>query len=119
MEVFRRELDALLRHLGIADQYVVLGQSCGGMLAMERAFEHPAGLKGLVICDSMPSFPLWVEEADKLRSQLPPEVEETLRSHRRARRAGRAGVQSKVCHHHPVRAGESPVRCPCSPRTRP
>ncbi len=84
MEVFKRELDALLRHLNIADQYVVLGQSCGGMLAMEHALEHPGGLKGLVICDSMPSFPLWVEEADKLRSQLPPEVEETLRSHEAA-----------------------------------
>jgi len=84
MDVFKRELDSLLRHLGIADQYVVLGQSCGGMLAMEHALEHPAGLKGLVIADSMPSFPLWVEEADKLRSQLPPEVEATLRAHEAA-----------------------------------
>lgn len=84
MEVFKRELVALVEHLGIADRYVVLGQSCGGMLAMEHALEHPVGLQGLVIADSMPSFPLWVEEADKLRSQLPPEVEQTLRSHEAA-----------------------------------
>ena len=45
MELFKRELDALLRHLAIADRYVVLGQSCGGMLAMEHGLEHPGGLR--------------------------------------------------------------------------
>jgi L-proline amide hydrolase len=81
MELFKEELYALIQHLGFAERYAVAGQSCGGMLALEHGLDHPTGLRGLVICDSMASFPLWVEEADRLRAELPVEVEAVLRSH--------------------------------------
>jgi L-proline amide hydrolase len=81
MSLFQRELNHLVDHLQMRDRYAVLGQSCGGMLAMEHALEQPHGLQALVIADSMPSFPLWVAEADRLRLELPPEVEATLRRH--------------------------------------
>jgi L-proline amide hydrolase len=43
VDLFRRELDALLEHLGISDRYHVLGQSWGGMLGMEHALEPRPG----------------------------------------------------------------------------
>ena len=80
-QLFKDELDALLGHLGLADDYALVGQSWGGMLAMEHAADQPAGLRALVVADSPASIPLWVAEANRLRAQLPPEVEATLRRH--------------------------------------
>ncbi|MGI5492659.1 proline iminopeptidase-family hydrolase [Microtetraspora malaysiensis] len=82
--LFLDELDNLLAHLGIADRYHVLGQSWGGMLAAEHAVRVPSGLRGLVIANSPASMELWREECDRLRSELPPDVERTLRAHEAA-----------------------------------
>lgn len=80
-ELFKAELGALVAHLGLADRYAVVGQSWGGMLGMEHALTHPPGLRALVVADSPASMQLWVAEANRLRAELPPEVEETLRGH--------------------------------------
>lgn len=84
VDLFLAELDNLLAHLGIAGDYAVLGQSWGGMLAAEHAVRGPAGLKALVIADSPASMATWVAEANRLREQLPPEVQATLLAHERA-----------------------------------
>jgi L-proline amide hydrolase len=84
VELFRRELNALRDHLGISDRYHVLGQSWGGMLGMEHALEHPPGLRSLVVANSPASLELWVQEANRLRSLLPPDVQETLTRHEQA-----------------------------------
>ena len=42
-QLFKDELEELTGHLGIADRYAVVGQSWGGMLAMEHALDHPRG----------------------------------------------------------------------------
>jgi L-proline amide hydrolase len=84
VELFRRELSALVEHLGIAGRYHVLGQSWGGMLAMEHALEHPPGLRSLVVANSPASLELWLSEANRLRSLLPPDVQETLTRHEAA-----------------------------------
>jgi L-proline amide hydrolase len=81
VELFCRELSALLEHVGFAERYHVLGQSWGGMLAMEHALTRPAGLRSLVVANSPASIPLWVKEANRLRSLLPQRVQETLRRH--------------------------------------
>ena len=81
VELFRRELNALLDHLEIGDRYHVLGQSWGGMLGMEHALEHPPGLRSLVVADSPASMDLWVQEANRLRELLPDDVQETLTRH--------------------------------------
>jgi len=83
-QLFLAELRALLGHLGIGRRYAVVGQSWGGMLGMEHALEHPAGLRALVVADSPASMRLWVEEANRLRAHLPAEVEATLRRHEEA-----------------------------------
>ena len=80
-QLFKDELVALTTHLGIAGRYAVLGQSWGGMLGLEHALDHPEGLVALVVADSPASMRLWVEEADRLRQLLPPDVEQTLLRH--------------------------------------
>jgi L-proline amide hydrolase len=84
VQLFKDELVDLTRHLGIADRYAVVGQSWGGMLAMEHALEQPAGLRAIVIADSPASIPLWVAEANRLREDLPPDVQATLVEHEEA-----------------------------------
>ena len=84
VDLFVRELANLLDHLGIADRYHVLGQSWGGFLAQEHAFTSPPGLRSLVLSNTAASFPDFVTEANRLRADLPPEVEATLRAHEAA-----------------------------------
>ncbi len=105
VDLFLDEMDNLLSHLGIADRYMLLGQSWGGMLSSEHAVRQPAGLKGLVIANSPPSMRLWVEEANRLREDLPAEVQATLLKHEAAgtlddpdyKRASRVFYDRHVC----------------------
>jgi L-proline amide hydrolase len=83
-QLFKDELVALTEHLGIAGRHAVVGQSWGGMLAMEYALDHPAGLKGMVVADSPASITMWVSEANRLRADLPPDVQATLTRHEAA-----------------------------------
>jgi L-proline amide hydrolase len=84
VSLFLAELDRLLDHLGISDSYHLLGQSWGGMLAAEHAVRRPAGLRSLVLADSPASMRLWVQEANRLREDLPPDVQATLLAHEQA-----------------------------------
>ncbi len=81
VDLFVRELATLVDHLGIADRYHVLGQSWGGFLAQEHALTQPAGLRSLVLSNTAASFPDFVSEANALRTDLPPGVDDTLRKH--------------------------------------
>ena len=83
-QLFEDELGELTLHLGIADRHAVVGQSWGGMLAMEYALDHPHGLQGMVVADSPASMALWVSEANRLREDLPEDVQATLTRHEEA-----------------------------------
>jgi len=80
VELFVEEVDVVRQALGL-EQLHILGQSWGGMLGMEYALTQPEGVASLVICDSPGRMDLWVEEANRLRADLPPEVQETLLRH--------------------------------------
>jgi L-proline amide hydrolase len=84
VELFVSELHNLVDALGIGERHHVLGQSWGGFLAQEYAFTSPHGLQSLVLADTAASFPDFVTECNRLRQQLPPEVEATLRRHEEA-----------------------------------
>lgn len=84
VSLFLEELDALLAHLGIADRYAFLGQSWGGMLGAEHAVRQPQGLKALVIANSPANMHTWVAEANRLRRDLPVDVQEILLAHEEA-----------------------------------
>ncbi|KZT58159.1 proline-specific peptidase [Calocera cornea HHB12733] len=76
--LFLDELDNLLVKLGIKDSYFLGGNSWGGMLAAEHGVLRPKGLKKLVIADSPASMELWLEAAEILLSQLPPDVRRAI-----------------------------------------
>lgn len=77
---FVQEVDTVRKALGL-EKVHILGQSWGGMLGMEYALTQPAGLASLIVADSPASMTQWVEEANKLRAALPPDVQETLVKH--------------------------------------
>ena len=84
VDLFVRELHNLVDRLGIRERHHVLGQSWGGFLAQEYALTQPSGLRSLVLADTAASFPDFVAEANRLRADLPPDVEATLRHHEQA-----------------------------------
>jgi L-proline amide hydrolase len=71
------EVGAVRRALGL-DRLHLLGQSWGGMLAMEDALTQPQGLRSLTLASSPASIPQWVAEANRLRAELPADVQQTL-----------------------------------------
>ena len=75
--LFEEELVALRRHLGL-DRCHILGQSWGGMLAMQYACHYPEGVASMVVASSPASMDLWLEEAVRLRGYLPREMAEAL-----------------------------------------
>ncbi len=85
--LFVEELGVLRQALQLHRVHI-LGQSWGGMLAMEYALTRPAGLASLIIADSPASMGQWVAEANRLRDGLPPEVQRTLLAHEAAGTTG-------------------------------
>ncbi|MFI6850373.1 proline iminopeptidase-family hydrolase [Kitasatospora sp. NBC_00085] len=84
VQLFKDELNNLLDALNVADDYILFGQSWGGILGASHAAERPAGLRGLVIANSPASYVLWLQEMEVLRAGLPADVQETLRHHEAA-----------------------------------
>ncbi|OFX27756.1 MAG: hypothetical protein A2Z07_12305 [Armatimonadetes bacterium RBG_16_67_12] len=81
--LFVEELGLIRRALGLEGIHL-LGQSWGGMLAMEYALMQPAGLASLLLADSLASMPQWITEINRLRADLPPDVQATLLKHEAA-----------------------------------
>jgi L-proline amide hydrolase len=82
-ELFVEEVDAVREALDL-DRVHILGHSWGGMLGMQYATGKPEGLASLIVESSPGSVPAWMPELQRLRSELPPEVEATLRAHEEA-----------------------------------
>lgn len=78
--LFKDELTALIKKLKI-ERYHVLGQSWGGMLALEHALDRPQGLQSLILASSTSSMPQWISEAKRLRKELPQAVQDILNKH--------------------------------------
>ena len=83
VDLFVEELGVMRQALGLAHTHI-LGQSWGGMLAMQYALTQPQGVASLIIANSPASMPQWVAEANRLRADLPPEVQQTLLRHEAA-----------------------------------
>lgn len=81
VSLFLAELDNLLKHLGIQDNYDIIGQSWGGLLGACHAITQPKGLHRLILANSVASMKMWVEAANSLREGLPKDVQDTLLKH--------------------------------------
>lgn len=56
------------------DNFYVLGNSWGGILAMEYALKYQKNLKGLLVANMMASAPEYVKYAEVLAKQMKPEI---------------------------------------------
>src|SRR5207247_9365395 len=74
---FVEELVIVRDALGL-DRLHLFGSSWGGMLAMQYALTRPPGLASLVLSSSPASIPVWAEEANRLRGELPADVQGAL-----------------------------------------
>lgn len=81
VELFLRELETLVEHLGLADAYHVVGHSWGGMLALELALRHPRGLRSIVVTDAFASAELYSTEIRRLLRELPVDLQATIERH--------------------------------------
>jgi proline-specific peptidase len=76
-QLWQEEIDVLRDALGL-DQVHILGQSWGGMLAMQYAIAQPSGVKSIVVASSPASMSLWLSEANRLIDWLPEEHREAI-----------------------------------------
>lgn len=83
VELYLDEVNAVRAALEL-DHVHLLGQSWGGMLAMEYALTQPVGLESLTVASSPASMIQWVQEANRLRGNLPPTVQTALLKHEEA-----------------------------------
>ena len=81
--LFIEELGVMRRALGL-DRLHLFGQSWGGMLAMEYVLTRPGGIAGLILADAPASAPQWIAEINRLRAELPLDLQATLRKHEEA-----------------------------------
>lgn len=80
-ERFVEEVEQVRKAIG-ADQsnFFVLGNSWGGILAMEYAFKYQQNLKGLIVANMMASAPEYGKYAEEVLSkQMPPQVLNEIR----------------------------------------
>ena len=75
VDLFLSELKNVIAFFNL-DKYDILGHSWGGMLAAEYAVLQPAGLKKLVLSDSLTSMQLWTQSELQLLSTFPQDVQQ-------------------------------------------
>ncbi len=76
--VWIEELRCLRKYLGLTELHL-LGQSWGGMLALEYVCGfQPEGIKSLILSSTLPSSKLWAEEQERLIQLLPEDMQEAI-----------------------------------------
>ena len=81
ISLFVEECKLLVEHLGIVDNFALLGHSWGGLLAAEIAITRPQGLKALVLSSALADTDTWEIEARRLALEMPVEYSEPLIRH--------------------------------------
>jgi len=76
--LYVEELGLLVEQLGL-ERYVLIGQSWGGMLALEFALTQPRGLAGMILYSTLASIEEWKVATDSLLATLPDDVQQVLR----------------------------------------
>ena len=79
IERFVEEVEQVRKAWGLNNEnFFLLGNSWGGMLAMQYALKYQDNLKGLIICNMTASFPKYAAYNAKLRSQMRPSLIDSL-----------------------------------------
>lgn len=81
-ERFVEEVEQVRTALGLTkDNFYLLGNSWGGILAMEYALKYQQNLKGLIICNMMASIPDYEKYNGVLRVQMRPSLVDSLQQY--------------------------------------
>jgi proline iminopeptidase len=83
IERFIEELRAVRSALSL-DRVHILGHSWGSMLAVDYMLTKPGGVRSLILAGPALSIPRYLRDAQALRAQLPPEVQQVLARHEAA-----------------------------------
>ncbi len=78
--LFVEEVGVVRQALAL-DRMHLLGQSWGGMLAMEYLLTQPQGVASATLASAPASMIQWVAEANRLRKELPADVQATILRH--------------------------------------
>ncbi|KAF7356098.1 Proline-specific peptidase [Mycena venus] len=82
VEFFMKELDNVLAHFKIHDDFDLVGHSWGGMLAASYVISrNPRGLKRLILADAPASMELWSVGTNTLLQGFPEQFREMLKKH--------------------------------------
>lgn len=79
---FLEEITILRRALGL-EEIVLLGASWGSMLGVDYLLTNPPGVRAAILSNPCLSAPMWKADADRLRRQLPAEIQKNLLEHER------------------------------------
>jgi proline iminopeptidase len=79
-ERFVQELAAVREKLGLKEVHI-LGHSWGTMLATDYMLTKPTGVRSVILSSPAISIPRWLADANVFRSQLPADVQATLKKH--------------------------------------
>ncbi|PIL24033.1 hypothetical protein GSI_13784 [Ganoderma sinense ZZ0214-1] len=94
IDLFIDELENVLKHFDIQDDFSLLGHSWGGIIASEfEVRRQPTGLKRLVITNSPAEASLWVQSNAMLALSFPKEVQEGLAAGMQNPRAYQAALK--------------------------
>ena len=81
-ERFVEEVEQVRKALNLdKDNFYLLGNSWGGILAMEYALKYQENLKGLIICNMMASIPDYEKYNGTLRKQMRKSLVDSLQSY--------------------------------------
>lgn len=82
--LFVQEFEELMRYLEIENNFAVIGQSWGGLLAAEIAISQPKGLKALILSSALGDTQTWLSEVRQLVLDMPGEIAEVIIRHEEA-----------------------------------
>lgn len=74
------EVEGVRRVLGLGRIHL-MGSSYGGLLGIAYALKYQKNLKSLITTGGLASVPLTIAEMQRLKSELPPDVQEMLRKY--------------------------------------
>ncbi len=79
---FVEEVEQVRKALNLTkDNFYLLGNSWGGLLAMEYALKYPDNLKGLIVCSMTADFGKYEVYNQKLRNELRPTLIDSLKAY--------------------------------------
>ena len=84
VKLFLDELDNVLTHFGVQDNYDLYGHSWGGMLATAHAVKQPKGLRRLILASSIARMQDWIDATAYLRGLLPQDIKDAMTQHETA-----------------------------------